>query len=337
MLAQKFFNLFPTPKFLDIPHAGLDISDDAVRCIEYSRGTHGHFIHHFASKDLAPGIIENGEIKNKEALIEALMTLSQEAKIHVVKVSLPEEKMYLFKTQVPSVSKKDIRQNVEFKLEENVPLTVEETVFFFDLIPNSTGVVMEGGEVGNIVGVSVAPRSLVLSYLEVIEAAGISVFAFEIQAKALARMLVPKGSSGTDIIVHIMNNKTGIYVVCGGVVCFTSTVPWGNTMMASTKDHKANFNDLKKHLQDIDMYWKEHGLGTPISRVVFVGKGALTDGLISECSTVFSGKREPKVRLEIGKVWQNIFSHNSYIPPISYEESLEYAVSAGLALPEEEY
>lgn len=327
MLAHKFFKLFPPPKFLDIPYAGLDISDDAVRCIEYSHSRHHLTVRRFGMKALEPGVIEGGEIKNAEALVQALAELSHELKVHVVKASLPEEKMYLFKTQVPSVSKKEIRQNVEFKLEENVPVTADEAVFFFDLIPKSAGVIIEGDTGGNPIGVSVAPTSLVLPYLEVLRAAGISVLSFEVQAKAIARSLVPKNSSGTDIIVYIMNKKTGLYVVVGGVVCFTSTVPWGKGMPSA---------ELKKHLLQVDTYWREHGLGTLVSRVVFAGQGALQDGLISECSSGFSGPQDAQIRFEIGKVWQNAFSHDNYIPPIAYEDSLDYAIAAGLALPEEE-
>jgi Tfp pilus assembly PilM family ATPase len=337
MLAQTFLKLFPPPKFLDTPFAGLDISDDAIRCIEYKHSMRGFTIHRHGMKALPQGVVTGGEIVNREALIKALSELSQELGVHVVKASLPEEKMYLFKTQVPTTeSKKEIRQNIEFKLEENVPLTPDEAVFFFDLIPKSTGITAVGGEKeGSPLGVSVAPKSLVISYLEVIKAAGISVLSFEVQAKGIARSLVPNGYSGTDMIVFIMNKKTGIYVVCGGAVCFTSTIAWGASSLTKSNDIKGSALELKKQLQQVNSYWREHGLGTKISRVVFAGKAALTEGLISECAVGFSELREQKVKFELGKVWQNAFSHDSYIPPISYEDSFDYAVAAGLAFPED--
>lgn len=123
-----------------------------------------------------------------------------------------------------------------------------------------------------------------------------------------------------------MNKKTGIYVVVGGVVCFTSTISWGKG---------GNIEELKKNLKQVNDYWKEHGLGTTVSRIVFAGQGALADGLISECSSSF-GPASDMIRFEIAKVWQNAFSHDHYIPPISHDESLDYAVAAGLALPEDE-
>lgn len=327
MLAQKFFKLFPPPKFLNIPYAGLDISDDAVRCVEYSDSRHGLAVHRYGAKILPPGVIEGGEIKDKKILQEAISSLAKELKIHVVKASLPEEKMYLFKTEAPSTNEKEIRQNIEFKLEENVPLSPAESIFFFDSIPKTIP-----KDSGNSISVSVAPRSLIISYLEIIKAAGITALSFEVQAKAIARSLVPGNSGEIEMIVYIMNNKTGIYIVCGGVVCFTSTVLWGNKMILNSKDTKNAFDELKKKLEQVYIYWSEHGQGT-ISRIVFVGRGALTDGLLSECSAGFLDEKNKKILFEIGKVWQNAFSYDAYVPPIPYEDSLDYVVAAGLALP----
>src|SRR4051812_4449878 len=106
---HKFFKLFPAPKFLDIPYAGLAISDDAIHCIEYAESHHGLTIRRYGKKDLAPGVIVEGEIQDDKSLIAALAALSKELKVYVVKASLPEEKMYLFKTVVPSVEIKEMR------------------------------------------------------------------------------------------------------------------------------------------------------------------------------------------------------------------------------------
>ncbi len=326
MFAQKFFTLFPPPKFLNVPYAGLDISDDAVRCIEYVPTGSRLAIHRYGTKLLPPGTIEGGEIKNDKVLQETIAALCGELKVHVVKASLPEEKMYLFKTEVSSTNEKEIRQSVEFKLEENVPLAAAEAIFFFDALPK----VVETD--ANYVSVSVAPRPLVLSYLDLIKSAGVTVLSFEVQAKAIAHSLSVRGSVETEMIVYIMGAKTGIYIICGGVVCFTSTISWGSRLLAESKDSKATFRELKKQLEQVHLYWSEHAHGS-ISRIVFAGRAALTDGLLSECSAGFLGQSETKIHFELGKVWQNAFSYDAYIPPIPYEDSLDYAVAAGLALP----
>lgn len=325
MITQSFFKLFPPPKFLNIPHAGLDICDDAVRCVEYSHGVRGLTIHRFGTKLLPPGVVESGHIKDEALLAQTVRELTSELKISIVKASLPEERMYLFKTEVLDAYEEEIRQNIEFKLEENVPVSVADSVFFFDLIPaNAISPEMQNKKVASV---SVAPHDVISSYLEVLKKAGLTVLSFEIQAKAIARALVPKDSSESQIIVYVMGHKTGIYIVCGGVVCFTSTISWGYTTIADSQNVPATAGELKKEIQRVYSYWVDHGGGTDISRIVLAGRGALFEGLASHCSP------DPRIPVEIGQVWQNAFPLDKHIPPVAYEDSLDYAVAAGLALP----
>ncbi len=313
MFKKSFFNLFPPPTFLNIPYAGIDISDDAIRCIEYTEGTKGLTLGRFGTKILEKGIVESGRIIKEADLIKAVSILTKELKIKTVKASLPEERMYLFKTEVPMANEDQIRQNIEFKLEENIPLSAADALFFFDLIPK-----IEHKDEKNIASVSVAPRDLVVSYLNVLRSAGLDVISFEIQPKAIARAVVLKGSTENHLIIHIMNNKTGIYIVCGGVVCFTSTVAIG-------KDSESSL--FQRELSRVYSYWGEYGSGRKINKIIITGKDAIRVGNDSVVSP------DPKITVEIANVWQNAFSSDSFIPSITFEESLEYVIAAGLALP----
>jgi hypothetical protein len=143
MLAQKFFKLFPPPKFLDIPYAGLHISDDAIHFIEYTHSRHNLAIRRFGSNSSPLKVYRREGRSRMKSSCRSPCRAFKPLKVFVVKASLPEEKMYLFKTAVPSTTIKEMRQNMEFKLEENVPLSAKEALFFFDLIPKATGVTIE--------------------------------------------------------------------------------------------------------------------------------------------------------------------------------------------------
>lgn len=310
MFTKQFFKLFPPPRFLNVTYAGLDISDDAIHCIEYSKGFGGLIIHKYGMRKLEPGIVVSGFIKKDQELIKVLTSLVQEMKIHTVKASLPEERMYLFKTEVPDVSESQIRQNIEFKLEENVPLSAADSLFFFELIPN------EGDKDKLYASVSVAPIDLVNSYLNVLRSSGLEVLSFEIQPKSITRAILPEDSKDTQIIVYKMNNKYGIYVVSAGVVCFTSTVD------ILSQDNSALQLELKK----VYSYWKEHEAGKEIKKIIVVGKDS---NKISDSAKV---SPDARIFVEIGNVWNGAFSNDNYIPPISFDDSQEYVVAAGLAL-----
>jgi Tfp pilus assembly PilM family ATPase len=323
MFTKIFFKLFPPPKYINIPYAGLDISDDAIRCIEYKDGSHGYTLKSYGYRNLKPGIIDSGYIKDEKTLIEEIKILVNELKISTVKVTLPEERMYLFKAQVPDSDEDEIRQNIEFKLEENVPLKASESVFFFDHLPlkPSNGLTS--------VSVSVAPRDLVNSYLRALQTVGLSVVSFEIQAKAIARSIVSSGSDDIQLIVNVMNKKTGLYIVSGSVVCFTSTISWGGESIRNIEngDMKSVTNQLKHEIARVCAYWMEYGEGRKIKSIVISGRDALVLSKISDLSP------DPEIQLRSSDVWQNAFSISHYVPKIPFEESLDYAAAAGLALP----
>ena len=124
-----------------------------------------------------------------------------------------------------------------------------------------------------------------------------------------------------------MDHKSGIYIVCERTVCFTSTIPWGKKNMDSSENIVDSIDELKRELSRVNSYWVLHGHGTVISKIIISGKGALREGLVSHCSP------DVKISAEIANVWLNAFSTEEYIPNVSFEDSLDYAVASGLALP----
>ena len=78
MHSSLFFKLFPPPKFMVMKHAGLDINDDAITCLEYAGYPPGAKIHKHSLIDLPASIIEAGEIKDEKALVENLSKLDKE-------------------------------------------------------------------------------------------------------------------------------------------------------------------------------------------------------------------------------------------------------------------
>ncbi|MDE2188828.1 MAG: pilus assembly protein PilM, partial [Patescibacteria group bacterium] len=167
MKSSTFFKLFPPPKFLEMPYAGIDISDTSVHCLMYRHTRHGIELDRFGTKPLPKGAIEAGVILDEKAVVEAVRSLANELKVTYVKASLPEERMYLFKTQVPFGTAAEIHENIALRLEENVPLPAAEAVFYFDLIRSPLT------NNHHTASVSVAPRKLVESYLTVLDKAGL--------------------------------------------------------------------------------------------------------------------------------------------------------------------
>jgi Tfp pilus assembly PilM family ATPase len=303
-------------------HAGLDISDEAIRCLEYHATSSGFRIDTYAKMDLPSGLIEGGDIRNDDEFVKVLREFNQKNRLSYVKVSIPEEKAYLFQADVPSTNTKIIRQNIEFKLEENVPIPAAEALFYFDLLPESLAK-------GNLrATVSVVPRAYIEHYTDLLSRAGMTAIACEVVPKSIARATIPHHEDKTHMIVHMMRHKTGLYIVSNGVVCFTSTVGSSGTEDGHV-ENAVYISNLSKEINRVYQFWLSHGgAESAIQSILLVGRTASTFEAQLQNTVV-----EAIIPVQVAHVWQNVFEVDKYLPPISQEESLEYAVAAGLALP----
>lgn len=322
MRSSLFFKLFPPPTFLVMPHAGLDISDDAIRCIEYHRTYHGLTISKHAAQILPDGLVSGGDIKDEKEFTSILSAFATKNSLLYAKVSLPEEKAYLFQTDVPSANFSSIAQNIEFKLDQNVPLSAPDALFQFDIMPKAV--------TGNSLraSVSVIPRTYVEHYITLLRSSNIYPVAFEVAPKSIVAACTPFHSSVTHLVVHVMKSKTGLYIVSEGVVCFTSTISWGSNDLANVyKDNPAS-NTLTNEINRVYSYWLTRAdVHTGISEVMVIGSHA------EECELLLKNHGgEALSHSVLPDVWHNAFDINSYVPPITRNDSFEYAIAAGLAL-----
>jgi hypothetical protein len=276
----------------------------------------------YIEKPLPRGLVTYGIINDTDQLADILKSLKKELNIKYARVSLPEEKAYIFKTTIPLVSKKEVRSTIEFKLEENVPLPTNEIIF--DYIVTNPFSYTDSLEVV----VSALPIKIVDLYVESLQKAGIPILSLEAKAQAIARSILPKFSEGTFIIAHFNLEKAGLYVVNNNVVHFTSTI----MLEGESKDNPAFLsNEIKK----LEAYWvsvKESGNKKgnkeekQIDQIIICGEN-FGDSMVPYLST------HHKVPVGLGNVWINVFDLDNSVPSIPFEDSLKYAPAIGLAMP----
>ncbi len=338
LFRKLLLDYFPTPRFLEMPAVGLDISDEMIRFAELKR-VHDHFeLEAFGQQAIDPDIIEEGYIKNKNELIKVLISFRRKYGLHFIKALFPEEKAYLFKTQIPIMPESEIRGAIQFKIEENVPVPLTDAVFDYRIIKTPAQ-----GEMHIDVGVTVVHAKVVESYLGVFRAAGLVPLEFRTEAQAITHAVIPRRDDDTYIIVAVRETKIVVAIVSHHVVHFTSTLPMGRddviASMNKTENVKESSNkiflslvsasdSIKEEIQKLFTYWEDRAdaKGDNVKHIILLGSGAL-HGLNQYLSEVFS------IPVHIANAWENTLSFNDTVPPITQEESLDYAPALGLALP----
>ncbi len=317
---KNIFKAFPTPEILAIPYAGISLSDSAVRCVQFGKkGESELYIKKYKEITLPPGIIVSGQVIKKEELVKVLKDFKDSLKLEYVKISLPEERAYLFTAKIPMIQRNEVQSAIESKIEENVPVPPAELIFDYKLIDHR--------QKGHIdVVVSALPIAVIDMYIDIATDSGLSLLSLEIESQAITRALLHRHYKGTVLIVHFGQEKVGLYVASDRMVRFTSTL--------SLKGESVKTPDLLvQEIKKLYTYWhtQKESLDKPekqITRIIICGEVRA-----DEMQTFLSSNIE--TRIDVGDVWLNAFDINTTVPEISFNDSLKYAVSAGLALPHE--
>lgn len=323
MAKCKLIKYFPSPKFLKVPWIGLDMTDESLRIVELVSGSNnsGLKLGRFAEKEIPAGTVESGVIKDRAKLISALKELRKVSPTPYVNASLPEEKSYLFTATVNDGDDDAIRQNIEFILEENVPLKPAETLFEYDVIssgPDKSGKIL--------VSVTAMPSSVADEYNSVFIESGFIPYSMEVEGRPLIRCLLPRGDKRVLLAVTCNERNVGIFLVAGGVIRFTSTtridlVDSGDTDFNSTL---ADF--VSNEIDKVHSYWHGKSPSSKIESIIISGKKANDTKFLSEL------RKRSSTKIEIANVWINVFDPSSDVPEIEHDDSLRYATAIGLAL-----
>ena len=356
---DKFFSrFFPVPSFLAVSSFGLDVGDESIKFIELKNSKNGIRVGRHGECPIPPGIIEAGKIKNTNRMEEILLSLRTSG-IKSVRVSVPEEQVYLFKLRLGKAGLVSIREGIEFSIEDHVPLQSSEAIFDYELLSED--------EAGLDLQVAVIPKNVIEDYLGIFERSGVRVQSFELEPQAIARVVIKKGDLDTYMIVDFGEKRTGIFIVSRGMVIFASTLDVGGVMLSNTiaKNFKISFEEAEKMKRNYGLlrnapnkelfsvllnsvsilrdevakhflYWhthkdEENRDHPPIKKIILCGGDSNLVGLSEYLSVSM------KTKVEMANVWTNIVETGVYVPEISFNKSLTFAAALGLALGDFDY
>lgn len=217
---------------------GFDVSDSSIKYLKFHPDTRA--IEAFGAFTVPEGVIEHGEIKKEDDLIILLRSwLSKEGKQFqnsFVVVSLPEEKSFSRLIQIPKIREGEIANAVRWEIEANVPLSPDELSFDFEKV--------EGEYAEHIdVVISAFPKGIVESYIRVLDAVGLKPLAIELESQAIARSLLPMlREDQAKIIIDIGYNRTGIIILAGKTILYTTTIDFGGRQLEKTISQNLNMS-----------------------------------------------------------------------------------------------
>ena len=343
---------------------GLDLSDLSVKVARIESDGKIEKVVSYANVPIANGAIADGEIKDKQQVVNVIKKAIETAgpeKIKTKKVicSLPETKAFLRIITIPEMEKEEIREAIKWEIEATIPLLLDQIYYDWQVLENSF--VKEKGRM-NVLVVAVG-KNIVDQVMDVLETSSLEVVGLEIESIAQSRSLLDeKKEDSSVLLVDIGDRRTSFVISDKNIPCFTSSIPLSGTSLtnAISKEMGVSFEEAEKikfqygigsdfkndvifkavqpvlenlavEIQrSIDFYVSNLQYSTGVDRIVMCGGGSNTKGIVP-----YLTKRLGR-EVELADPWVNMHLGKE-LPCIEKEAASQYATVIGLALKGNQY
>ena len=209
---------------------GVDVGSTAVRVAEVAAGDIPVVVR-AAQVPLPPGVVEAGEVRQPEAVAEALRELWSKSgvKSKQVHLGVGNQRVVVREVALPWLPEKEQRDTLGFQVQEFIPMATDEAVLDFDLL----GEMDQGGRRMVRILLVAAHKPMVNALVEAALAAKLDPQGIDLSPFAVIRAVgtgdvgLDLDSSGDEAIVDIGAQVTSICVHDRGATRFVRMLPSG--------------------------------------------------------------------------------------------------------------
>ncbi len=344
---------------------GLDISDRSLKLVSLKKKKNSFVLDSFNHMEIEPGIIEEGVIKNEDALAKIIRALCKNTKGKRIKtkyvaVSLPEEKSFLQVIQMPKMEAADLVSAVPYEAENYIPLPMSEVYLDFQrIIPTKD-------HLDHLDVLIVAtPKKIVNSYVSCLKKAGLIPVIFEVESQAIARALIKNDVSERPIaLLDFGKTSTDFIVFAGRSIQFTCSLPISSQQLTQAlatalqidldkaekikvkcdvsnpkKDQKSGkilealnpiFEELTQQIKKYINFYQDHASHEHLSSNYKIEKLLLCGGGVNLKGFPKLLSEKLGISAELGDFWTNLSSKKP--TDAMYKDSLSFTTALGLAL-----
>jgi type IV pilus assembly protein PilM len=183
-----------------------------------------------AREAMEPGIVVGGELREPDALAEALKSFFRANKLprQGVRLGIASNRIGVRIFDIGGVDdEKQLHNAVRFRAQEALPIPLDEAVLDYHVLSES---VDEDGAMIRRVLLVVAYRDLVDRYVLACRKAGLKLAGVDLEAFAVLRALTGGEESSANaaiVVASVGHDRTTLAVSSGSVCEFTRVIEWG--------------------------------------------------------------------------------------------------------------
>lgn len=224
----------------------LDIGSNVVKCLRLDHSGDQPLITNFAMVELMPDAIVEGEIMDREMVVEAIRECFTQAKISDVDVStsIGGRSVIVKKIIMDKMAAADAEEAIFWEAEQHVPFDIDDICLDFQIVKDDVGAnQME-------ILLVAAKKETIHAHAELIREADLRPVLIDVDAFAVQNAWEQTNGGPSDEVVGLMNiggDVTSLCVVQNGIPYFTRDLNVGTNRMVEEfqKEFGVNFEEAR--------------------------------------------------------------------------------------------
>lgn len=220
---------------------GLDLGSHTIKLIELGRDGNQYTLLAAGSAPTPPKALISTIPADQESVSVAIKQLLKDTgtKSRNVNIALPESKVFTRVIEVPQLSARELASAIKWEAEQYIPLPLEEVNVDFTVLRESKDTGTNKMEVLLVA----APKTLLDTYLHILELAELTAIGAETEIIATSRALVRSVPTVKTVMVIAMGAQTtDIAILRSGTLVFTRSISAGGEALTRAVSQSLDFN-----------------------------------------------------------------------------------------------
>jgi type IV pilus assembly protein PilM len=219
---------------------GLDIGSTGVRLVEL-RGTGAtKTLVKYAYVPIDAKMAQSDSKTDQQKLAQAIANLVAEAKLATrnVAVGLPSNRVFTTVADMQRLPDSELGKALMYQADSLIPTPPAESKIDWVLLGDSP---KDKTQVEILL--SSVPNNFIEQRLDMIESIGLNVIAFEPDSLALARAVVPAGTTTPQLVIDMGNLTTDLVITMGDAPRLTRSIPTGSEAIVRAAQQNLGIDD----------------------------------------------------------------------------------------------
>ena len=226
------------------PMVGLDIGSSAIKVVRVENEAGNYTLKDFGSAELLPEAIVDGEIMDRQLVVETIQNLfeSKHLTIKDVAAAVSGRAVIVKKIQMDRMTPEDAREAIQWEAEQHVPYDINEVCLDFQILDgDSDPKQME-------VLLVAAKREMLLSQANMIREAGLNPLVLDVESFAVQNAIsINYDFAPEEVIamVDIGSELTNINIMKNGVPFYTQDLSIGGINFVEAVQRRFNLSQAE--------------------------------------------------------------------------------------------